>query len=235
LNGSYYERVIRIANITNTQIIIRYIERPTEIFGQKLSKGWLNWHAGDITRIRLLIEFGGIYLDRDVYVVKNLDEFRKYELTLDFEKVKEAIGSQVIIANKRARFLKLWLESYRDYHSNEWYYNVGVYPAKVFKQRPDLVHRLNGEFGVEGYEICPRIYEQYYKNWRKEYYAFHLLLRDKELTTHTWCLSGKTHSVLRFDEINYIKLNTTFAEMLREVFEFEKQFLNINIISGKII
>ena len=58
LSGDYYQRVLRVANKTNTPIVIRTIERPTQIFGKKLSKGNYNWHASDIARIRILQEFG---------------------------------------------------------------------------------------------------------------------------------------------------------------------------------
>ena len=34
LNGDYYQRVLRVANKTNTPIIVRTIERPTQIFGK---------------------------------------------------------------------------------------------------------------------------------------------------------------------------------------------------------
>ena len=85
LSGDYYERALRVANKTNTQLIVRTIEGPTQIFGQNLSKEWLSWHSSDITRVRVLMEFGGIYLDRDVYVVQSLDVFRKYEMTLNWD------------------------------------------------------------------------------------------------------------------------------------------------------
>ena len=82
LSGDYYRRVLRVANKTKTPIIIRTIERPTQIFGKKLSTKWHNWHLSDITRSIVLQEFGGIYLDRDVYVVKSSDVFHEYEMTL---------------------------------------------------------------------------------------------------------------------------------------------------------
>ena len=108
LSGDYYERALRVADKTNTQLIVRTIERPTQIYGQKLNKEWVNWHSSDITRVRLLMEFGGIYLDRDVYVVQSLDVFRKYEMTLNwFPKDKNVIQFHLLIANKNARFLRL--------------------------------------------------------------------------------------------------------------------------------
>ena len=74
LYGNYYRRVLKVANRTDTAIIVRYIERPKEIFGHKLSGDWVNWHTSDIMRIKVLMQFGGIYLDR-YYIVFHIVGF----------------------------------------------------------------------------------------------------------------------------------------------------------------
>ena len=50
------------------------IEIPYEIYGQKLSEGWRLPHGSDISRMQVLVQHGGIYLDNDVYVIQNLDK-----------------------------------------------------------------------------------------------------------------------------------------------------------------
>lgn len=60
-----------------------------------------------------LMSFGGIYFDNDVYVVNSLDKYRKYEMALSLEIEGGAIGNQVLIANRNARFLKAYFDSYR--------------------------------------------------------------------------------------------------------------------------
>ena len=74
-----------------------------------------------------MMKYGGIYLDNDVYVIKNLDKYRKFEsigtnfflfnvfLTLLAFSIfclvamnwdeDQSLASQVIIAHKDARFL----------------------------------------------------------------------------------------------------------------------------------
>jgi len=164
LNGSYYERILKILPKTKTKLTIRKIERPTEIFGKPLNKEWIDWHASDITRIRVLMEFGGIYLDRDVYVVKSLNKFRKYEMTLNWDEGQD-LGSQVMIAHKDARFLKLYIDSYHNYDPTQWYYNGGELPTRtILFKNPELVHRVKVEFGVDGPVACPKVYREYYKN-----------------------------------------------------------------------
>jgi hypothetical protein len=70
LNGEYYKRILEIIPKTRTFLTIRQKERPTKIFGKNLNKYWLNWHSAEITRIKIMLELGGIYLDQNFYVIK---------------------------------------------------------------------------------------------------------------------------------------------------------------------
>jgi len=228
ISGDYFQRVLKIAHKTKTVITVRKIERLTQIFGKPLSRKWLNYHSSDISRIKSLIEFGGIYLDRDVYVVKSLDIFRKYEMTLECnDEEYQYVGNQVLIAHKNARFLKLWLDSYHDYHINEWYYNGGMLPTLMLKENPQYIHRVKKQFGSDGPTTCPNIYSIYYPKWREDYYAIHLVIRGDEISVKGWCFGNdesKYPKVMKFNESNVKDLNVTFGEMTRLLFEFEKSF-----------
>jgi len=41
-----------------------------------------------------MMKYGGIYLDNDVYVVQNLDKYRKFELVMGWDE-GQFLGSQV--------------------------------------------------------------------------------------------------------------------------------------------
>ena len=225
LSGDYYQRVQRVANKTNTPIIVRTIERPTQIFGRNVSKKWLNWHSADFTRIQVLREFGGIYLDRDVYVVQSLNTFLKYEMTLDWED-DQPMSSGVLIGHKNSRFLKLYYESYHDYREDLWFYNGGELPTdNILKKDPGLVHRVKGDFGCNGIRICPLLFNTYYRKWSQDFYAIHLFIRGNEVKVKDWCFRRKIPStaVTQFDENNLNNLNVTFAEMARAILLFELQ------------
>ncbi|XP_054158167.1 uncharacterized protein LOC128956473 [Oppia nitens] len=203
---------------------------PTEIFGQPLSKRFGKWHASDIVRNRILRQFGGTYLDRDVYVVKSLDPFRNYELTLDYEIRNKSLeteykvlGTQTLIGHRKARFLDLWLLSYCDYRPDEWYYNAGELPTtEILAKRPDLVNGLNGEFAAEGRRACPLLYHRYYRGWRQKYYTTHLNIRGDHFLQYDWCFDETfLPAITRFDEYIVRQLNTTFGEMARDVLDYE--------------
>ena len=90
----------------------------------------------------MLMQYGGIYLDNDVYVVSSLDKYRRFEMTVGFENMNEwVMGSQVLLAHKNARFLKAWFDTYRsDYKKDEWYTNAGHMPGKIVKKDPFIAH-----------------------------------------------------------------------------------------------
>jgi hypothetical protein len=109
--GPYWEKVKNTPGIVYE---FRNVTIPRTIYGQSLSKKYFIHNANDVTRIRILMEYGRIYLDNDMYVVQNLNKFRKFEMALGWDDTGYMV-TQVLIANKNARFLRLWLESYRQY------------------------------------------------------------------------------------------------------------------------
>jgi hypothetical protein len=116
--GKYWKLIQQKTDL-NLRLIVLPIKIPLKIFGQKLSQNWNIYHGSDILRIKVLMKYGGIYLDNDVYVVQNLDKYRKFEMTLGWPK-NESLGTMVLIANKNSKFLRLWLESYHDYKADKW-------------------------------------------------------------------------------------------------------------------
>jgi mannosyltransferase OCH1-like enzyme len=66
-----------------------------------------------VLRILILMNFGGIYLDNDVYLVNSLDKYRKFEMVISWDADDLGIGNQVFLANRNARFLKAYYDLYR--------------------------------------------------------------------------------------------------------------------------
>lgn len=203
---------IKIRDTLGPVLNIRHVDMPTTIFGQKLREEWLPWHAGDITRIRVLMQYGGIFLDNDSYVVRSLDVFRKYEMTIGITD-RDYLGTQVLIAHKDARFLKLWLESYKVYHPDDWYMNAGEKPMReILAYRPELVHTVKTLLGVHG--LDDKLYSWHsWKNWRR-YYSIHLVIRYRRYSITLW------HYLMwpNIDETNICQYKKPFGEMARDVY-----------------
>lgn len=107
-------RVINEVNKTNEiTVIINKIEKPTVIYGKRLR--YVNHHASDVTRWRIMTEYGGIYIDNDVFICHPLNEFFKHEFTLNWD-VGQYLGSQVLMGNRNARFPRLVLKTYKAYN-----------------------------------------------------------------------------------------------------------------------
>lgn len=206
--GPYWEKVKNTPGIVYE---FRKVIIPDTIFGQNFSKVFHVWHASDVTRIKILMEYGGIFLDNDVYVVQNLNKFRKFEMALGWDD-NECMGTQVIIANKNARFLRLWLDSYRQYYPDEWYYNAGCKPTEeVLYKRPELVHRVKLLFGV--HMLVPQLYWTQWQEWRQQY-TVHLLIRHR-----SYLDQGHLKKWPIFNEVNIKHYPMTFGEMAREVYD----------------
>ena len=101
--GPYWEKVKNTPGIVYE---FREVTVPDTIFGQTFSKAFHDWHTSDVTRIRILMEYGGIFLDNDVYVVQNLDRFRKFEMALGWDD-DQCISNRVLSQQKRQVFTPL--------------------------------------------------------------------------------------------------------------------------------
>jgi len=206
--GKYWDRIKEIDSLELANITV-----PTKIFGRPMVD---HRHQSDILRIKTLMKHGGIYIDNDVYVVKSLNMFRHFEMTISwFTKKHSTLDSMVQIGHSNARFLKLYFETYRSYHADNFYFNAGKLPTKaILRFHPELIRRVNEtEFRTDfGYLNC--LYETLCQDW-EQYYVIHTLIR------WTWHFSST-------GEVNetYIRnFNATFGEMSRKVFFGSKDLL----------
>lgn len=214
-NGPYWN-VVKSEIQENVQIMYRL--KPLKVFGKPLSEDWLNFHAGDVARLQILMEYGGIFLDNDSYIVKSLDKFRNFEMTLGWQD-EGNLSNQVIIANKNARFLKLWLESYRDYEADKWFYNAGEKPTiDILMKHPYLIHREKN-YLAEWIGTPQMIYLDKSDAWR-QHYAIHLLIRHQYILGRNLTETA-TYPVI-FNEQNILKYEANIKYMALDVYPFNK-------------
>jgi hypothetical protein len=188
-------------------IEIKLLQPPQEVFGQTLSS---LYHSSDVARLHILMSYGGIYLDNDVYVVQNLDRFCHFEMTIGWPE-GESLGCQILIAHQNARFLKAWLQSYKYYKPHMWYYNAGHLPTDaILKYKPELIHRVKDGFGVQN--LVNELYRKYWPEWQKMF-SIHLLSRHRSYLAE----DDVQNFGLEFSEFNIGNYNHTFGEMARKV------------------
>lgn len=199
LNGKYWDMVKDIHILE-----VRFMEKPTHVFQKPLSSVY---HSSDIARLKILMDHGGIFLDSDTYVVKSLNYYRKFEMTIGWPP-EQNLGTQVLIAHRNARFLKLWFNSYKYYRRERWYYNAGELPTKMILERmPHLVHRVTHDFGV--HSLVHMLYGVHSNAW-KNFHCIHLLVRHKVYLL-------PEDPIVNFNEENVKTYNKTFGDMARLV------------------
>jgi len=77
----------------------------------------------------LCTEFGGIYLDPDVLVLRSFDPLRRKSLTMGRES-SASISNGIIVGRRGAVFMRLWLEAYRTFNPDVWAYHSTEVPAR---------------------------------------------------------------------------------------------------------
>ncbi|RZF36312.1 hypothetical protein LSTR_LSTR006576 [Laodelphax striatellus] len=161
--GRYWGVLMATPGFRERLIVVRR-SFPEEIFAQKMTDHRM-LHARDITRIRALMEYGGIYLDTDACVVRNLDEFRKFEMVVGWNP-NASLSTHVMIAHKGARFLKEYLESYRlAYNPRKTRHDLPT--RKILVKSPQLVHRVENLFGNS--LLYKKIYLDSFPEWKSYY------------------------------------------------------------------
>lgn len=116
--GKYW-RWIKQESDLEARVVIVPSQVPADVFGQRFRDEWRLHHGSDVARLRALETYGGIFLDNDVYVVGNLDKYRKFEMTVSWPN-NGTIGNMLIVTNRNARFLSKWIDNYRHFRSDLW-------------------------------------------------------------------------------------------------------------------
>ena len=76
-------------------------------------------YVADYARTKALYEFGGIYFDTDMEVIKNMDEFTSKDLVLGLEDSTRPNAAIVMVKSKKNRYMKKLLDKYRTIKFNE--------------------------------------------------------------------------------------------------------------------
>ena len=96
-------------------------------------------HIGDVLRLEILAEHGGIYTDLDVIIVNSVDSLRHHSALIGRESLIQ-VNSGIILSEPNGTFVRLWLDSYSsDYEASRATYNSGVVPLRLSRDYPDSV------------------------------------------------------------------------------------------------
>ncbi|MDY4077590.1 MAG: glycosyltransferase [Clostridium sp.] len=139
--------------------------------------------VSDYVRLYVIYKYGGIYMDTDVEVVKNLDKFLKYESFSGFESTKY-IPTGIMGGEKNSRWIKYLLS----YYDNKSFINEDgtldtttnvITITNMTKEKYNL--RLDNSFQLLNEEValfpseffCPKDYETEKINITKNTHTIH--------------------------------------------------------------
>ncbi|XP_065283718.1 uncharacterized protein [Dermacentor albipictus] len=180
---------------------------PKDVFGTPIDPEWSH-HSTDIVRIRVLMRYGGIYLDADVFVVQSLRRFLRYEATVGGVE-DGTFGNMIMIAHNNSRVMRLFMDTYREFNASLWTYNSADVPTtELVDKRPHLFHRMT--HGLETY-MLPAIYLPHFiPDWRNAY-AMHTLINHRHLAKEDPLIGQE------LNETTIRDYDTALGQMVRSV------------------
>ena len=108
-------------------------------------------HISDVSRLQILLEYGGVYADIDTIFIQPIpDELYQYPCVMGHEKVDRhapaavAAGGSLcnafIMAEKNASFIQHWLDRMFDEFDGSWSAHSTFLPYRLSQAYPDTIH-----------------------------------------------------------------------------------------------
>ena len=202
--GTYWERVKKLPKF---KVVKR--DPPTKLFGEVVHPPKFYTSHSNVDRLKVLSEYGGIYLDLDVLVTKPFDELRRYVCTIGQEQETKACGS-IIVCSNTSFFLTMWLNAYLDdYRIAEWAYNTGKVPFNLARRYPHLVNMESTRLNHPNFDELDKIWGPATFDWQDNY-AVHIWYR-------LWMDRSPYFKGVEPDEESVKKLDNTFGQMARTI------------------
>ena len=106
LKGKYWQQLIdRFSSIIRTN----KVKLKNRIFEQAIK---VEKHSFDILKLEILMFYGGVFIDENVYLVEPLDDYRRFEMVI-FQFNSTSMRTDLMIASRNARFIRACFDSYR--------------------------------------------------------------------------------------------------------------------------
>ncbi|KAK9895733.1 glycosyltransferase family 32 protein [Cystobasidium minutum MCA 4210] len=135
----WFERILQdAAKDFNIQIDLKKARAFDNIFGRPITEFA---HKADIIRLEALLEYGGIYLDLDVYTTRSFQPLRHFDTTLGMEGGVASLSLQglcngVIVSTPDSPFLRKWYNSYRTFNKHNWAAHSVEKPLQLALRHP---------------------------------------------------------------------------------------------------
>jgi hypothetical protein len=169
-------------------------------------------HKSDVIRLESLIRFGGIYLDLDTYVFKDIDDLLggKYDFVISPEN-DYGLNNGIMMSKRCAHFPLLWYKEYKNFDHTKW--------ADMSIQKPKAL------YNSLGLNRNPIIHVE--SSLTSNYGNVILFKNENETNPSFWEDTRILHSFWRDHGIEYnktsvMKLDINLGRFARELFNSSK-------------
>ena len=76
-------------------------------------------HRSDVMRLAILVEYGGVYLDTDVLLLRNFSVLLHNDFVIGIQSPGRTANA-VMLASKYAHFTVRWLDAYHNFSQHDW-------------------------------------------------------------------------------------------------------------------
>ena len=134
--GENWEIFTARVTAQNIRFEMLQITTPQSIWGKKIA---YPEHKSDVIRFEALKNFGGMYLDSDVLIVRTTDPLRCFDFTMGRQK-DDGLTNNVMFAVPQSPFLEKVIDNYKNYAQKEYAFNNVRYPSVLSRKFPQLIH-----------------------------------------------------------------------------------------------
>jgi hypothetical protein len=134
LSGRWFDRLMR----SDAAIEVREI--AAEAIPHPALKHYA--HRADYYRLAVLRESGGIYLDTDVFVYRQMEDLLAAKTAVLGKQQGRGLCNAVILAPPRDPFVARWLEAYEAFDGTRWDHHSVILPAALAADAPQSVRVL---------------------------------------------------------------------------------------------
>jgi len=187
-------------------------QRPTSVYNRTLM---VPEHQSDVVRLTVLEEFGGLYVDLDVIIVRPVDSLLSYDVIMGAETPMMLGSGFIFVTRTNATFIRLWRQAYADnFDDSDWNRHSVYVPMELAKQHPNLIH-------VEWFSINR-------PNWNERQWLYttgKLWDWSENYAVHLWYREHPTN--IAYDPLTIRHLNTTTGEVLRLIYYENPRLLRV--------
>ena len=156
------------------------------------NKKWA--YVADYTRCKALYEYGGIYFDTDMEVIKNMESLLDKGLVLGLEHSTAPNAAIVIVPDKHNKYMKKMLDGYRNMNFNP---TGNLFDIAI----PRILCNLLEPYGLKrGYSKLQILNKDVYVYPREYFYPLDYELKTPLFTENTYTIHHYTASWVGWKE-----------------------------------